>query len=199
MAIKKKKEDPITELLTAGLVLLTIFVFFITQSIGFTLAVGLIVFLAILLLQNNSRKKREQEIRNSGILEIDKMSGVQFEEYLRLFFLKAGYIVKTTPASGDFGADLLLEKESKRIVVQAKRYKSNVGIKAVQEVASAKNHYQATETWVITNSNYTKAAQELAASNGVKLIGREKLMQMILQLKNKETAKQTANSKAIRG
>jgi len=45
-----------------------------------------------------------------------------------------GYTVKVTRAAGDYGADLVMEKPGKKIVVQAKRHSKSVGIEAVQQV-----------------------------------------------------------------
>ncbi|RHW36020.1 hypothetical protein D1B31_18200 [Neobacillus notoginsengisoli] len=38
--------------------------------------------------------------------------------------------MQMTSKTADYGADLILQKDSKKIVIQAKRYNSNVGIKA---------------------------------------------------------------------
>ncbi|RRJ54017.1 restriction endonuclease [Paenibacillus oralis] len=132
------------------------------------------------------RMIKEEKLKRSGIKEIDKMSGGQFEQYLGLLFKGYGYSVSITKLSGDYGADLVLSKGGKRIVVQAKRYSKNVGIKAVQEAQASIAHYKASEAWVVTNSNYTPAAYELAKSNQVRLIGREELINMILRLKDKK-------------
>ncbi len=75
--------------------------------------------------------------------------------------------MNVTRAAGDFGADLILKKVDKKIVVQAKRYSKNVGISAVQEVVGSKAHYNADEAWVVTNSGFTEAAIDLARSNDV--------------------------------
>ncbi|WP_244988982.1 restriction endonuclease [Robertmurraya siralis] len=56
-----------------------------------------------------------------------------------------------------------------------------VGVKAVQEIASAKNHYRADECWVITNRFFTEQAKKLASSNEVRLIDRKHLMTWMLQ------------------
>ena len=126
---------------------------------------------------------RKYRLKKSGITEVDKMSGRTFEEYLELLLRGRGYHAKLTPATGDYGADLVLTKSGKRIVVQAKRYKKNVGVKAVQEIASAKSYYNADECWVITNSFFTEQAKKLARSNDVRLINREELMNWMLQEK----------------
>jgi restriction system protein len=132
------------------------------------------------------RKKQDpveaERLKKSGIADIDTMDGIQFEKYLGHLFKSHGYKVQVTQASGDFGADLIIEKESNRIAVQAKRYSSNVGLKAVQETVASKAHYQATEAWVITNSKFTEQAKQLASSNNVKLFSRNDLVEMILKM-----------------
>jgi restriction system protein len=151
--------------------LLTLGIFFI---LGLTIAIPLVKDI-----------RREQKLKESGIREIDQMSGRAFEEYLKALLKDVGYRVKLTPASGDFGADLVLTTSDQRIIVQAKRYKKNVGIKAVQEIATAKSHYNADECWVITNSFFTEPAKRLASSNHVRLVDRDQLIGWILALKKK--------------
>ena len=171
------------EVLGALMILPSLYVYMKTQSLGlaiFTFIIlifGLIAFLVIKKQIINSRLIR------SGILEIDKMDGVQFEQYLKALFENLNYKAKTTKASNDFGADLLLQG-SKKIVVQAKRYNKSVGIKAVQEVIPAKTHYNCDEAWVVTNNYFTNSAKSLAKSNGVILIDRDKLQNMILKIKD---------------
>ncbi|AGX02781.1 MULTISPECIES: restriction endonuclease [Bacillus] len=125
---------------------------------------------------------RQQKIRKSGIMEIDKMKGKEFEAYLQVLFKSLGYTVRMTPTTGDYGADLILTVSDKKIVVQAKRYNKKVGIKAVQEVVSAKNHYNANECWVITNNYFTDPAVRLASSNNVVLKNRDHLMKLMLNM-----------------
>jgi restriction system protein len=99
--------------------------------------------------------------------------GVAFETLVETVFWALGYTVAPTPASHDFGADLIMTSPTTgtRIVVQAKFYAgSAVGLDAVQEAFSAKAHYQAHEAWVVTQSGFTAPARDLAASCGVCLI-----------------------------
>lgn len=56
-----------------------------------------------------------------------------------------------------------------------KKYKSNVGIKAVQEVFSAMHYYDADKAYVFTNSLYTKSARKLAQKLGVQLCDRNQI------------------------
>lgn len=137
---------------------------------------GLLLVFIIKLIQYN-------KIKRSGILEIDKMKGSLFEDYLYILLKSKGYVVKKTPVTGDYGADLVLHGNNKKIIVQAKRYKNKVGIKAVQEIAAAKSHYKADECWVITNNYYTKPAKGLATSNDVKLVDRDTLIKWMNEMR----------------
>ncbi|HDX9588878.1 TPA: restriction endonuclease [Bacillus pseudomycoides] len=145
---------------------------------------------AIILLYIYVHVKKLRELRQSKICDIDKMNGHQFEEYLGVLFQKLGYQTQVTKASGDFGADLILQKNNKKIIVQAKRYGKNVGISSVQEIVGAKAFYKADETWVVTNSKFTPAARKLASANRVVLIDRERLIQLGVKV-NKRKVKAT--------
>ncbi len=178
----KQQEDFIQGLL--GLVVLTsIFgTFGLTKSLEVTIFVtvlAVVIFIVVLIMIGIQRTER---LKRSGIADIDKMEGVQFEQYLGHLFKGQGYKVQVTRATGDYGADLIIQKDGRKVVVQAKRYSKNVGIKAVQEAQAAIAHYGANEAWVVTNSDFTAAAHDLAKSNKVRLINREALVEMILAL-----------------
>ncbi|WP_214876348.1 restriction endonuclease [Exiguobacterium sp. CH10] len=118
--------------------------------------------------------------RLSTIDRIDRMDGREFELFLEDVFTALGYTVTVTPASRDFGADLLLETpDGWSIAVQAKRYEKVVGLEAVQQIAAAVPYYQAHEGWVVTNSTFTDSAYELAAPNQVRLIARMELEELL--------------------
>ena len=111
--------------------------------------------------------------------EIDMMSGYEFENFLKKLFTCMGYTVEKTKMSGDQGADLIISKRGKRIVVQAKRYKGKVGNKAIQETVAAVNYYKADKGMVITNSYFTQAAVRLAKANNIELVDRDKLLKWV--------------------
>ena len=114
---------------------------------------------------------------------IDKMTGIEFENCLEYIFQRKGYHVDTTPVSNDYGADLILKKNGIITVVQAKRYKDKVGVKAVQEVYAAIPYYKASNAMVVTNSYFTTQAKNLAYTNHIQLIDRDKLTQLIRDIK----------------
>lgn len=139
--------------------------------LGHAWAIGLLIFfaaVALTVLIVLKRRKRNRLLA-SGIADIDLMDGRQFEERLAAHFRQQGYAVDLTPYRGDFGADLIIERDGFRTAVQAKRWKDNVGVGAVQEIVSARAYYGCHNAMVVTNSSFTQAAQQLAAANGVTL------------------------------
>lgn len=61
-------------------------------------------------------------------------------------------------------------------VIQAKRYESTVGNKAVQEVISAKTYYKTDRGIVVTNNLFTASAKKLAQAGQIELVNRERLI-----------------------
>lgn len=134
----------------------------------------------------NSDKKGKFLIMKTDITKIDIMEGYEFEELLKAIFFYLGYKVDVTKKSRDYGADLILSDDNNSlIVVQAKRYNKSVGAKSVQEINAAKIHYKANEAWVVTNSNFTQAAEVLARETDVKLIDRDELIELFAEAKTK--------------
>lgn len=135
------------------------------------------------------RKLYKLKIRNMylscTIQDIDEMTGIQFEYFLLYKFRQRKYKVKTTPITGDYGADLVLKKRKEKIVVQAKRYQNDVGIAAVQEVIGSIAFYGAEKGMVITNSYFTPNAINLADANDIILWDRNILIEEFLE--NEET------------
>jgi len=135
--------------------------------------------LSVAYLCYRNKRAKEEKLLRSGISEVDHLSGEDFEKVLAMCFEREGYRVKVTPEFGDFGADLVMSKDGVITVVQAKRWNTGVGIEAVQQIVAAKAYYQALDTMVVTNSDYSPAAIELAKVNGVTLWGRRELIELL--------------------
>jgi restriction system protein len=119
------------------------------------------------------------KLERANINEIDQMSGGTFERYLEQFFKKRGWKVQRTGGQGDYGADLILESATKKVVVQAKRWKQNVGYEAIQQAYTSKDIYKAHEAWVITNSYFTEQARDGAKKLNVTLWDRDVLIEQM--------------------
>lgn len=137
-----------------------------------------IVACALYIISKKVSHIQKQRNIDCNISRVDYLSGIEFEEYLKHVFEKNGYRVKTTPVTNDYGADLILEKNGIKTVVQAKRYSSKVGIKAVQEVACAKEYYNADNAMVVTNNYFTQQAINLSNAANISLIDRDNLIKI---------------------
>jgi restriction system protein len=107
------------------------------------------------------------------------LSGIEFEQFLERVFLELGFITATTKASGDQGADLILTSGSVKIAVQAKGYTGSVGNDAVKDALLGKHFYGCTHCLVVTNSKFTRGAEEAALKVECMLIDGDQLPDMI--------------------
>lgn len=106
---------------------------------------------------------------------IDAMDGSEFERYVATRLTRAGWRVTFTRAVGDYGVDLIAEKDGHRAAIQCKRYGKSVGVAAVQQVVSGARHHGCTRSIVVSNQEFTAAAKQLATTHGCQLIGRKVL------------------------
>ncbi|MFI3325988.1 MAG: restriction endonuclease [Clostridia bacterium] len=180
--MKLKKQQNYAYIILLLLYLFVVFSFdknmFVNNILTITLT-GIVTVSVIIIIKKYYQKyKKRKKYLNSKIHEIDKMTGLEFEELLSEFFKSQGYKVSLTKQSNDYGADLILQKNKSKIIVQAKRYKNKVGNKAIQEVVASLKIYNATKGMVITNSFYTKNAVNLANANNIILWDRNKLTEV---------------------
>ncbi len=118
--------------------------------------------------------------RKYTLKQLDKMDGHQFE-YACADILKAnGYKhVKVTRGSGDFGVDVIAEKDKVRYAIQCKRYNHKLDNTPIQEVVGGLAYYQCDKGAVMTNQYFTEPAKQLAQVNDIELLDRDTLSHMI--------------------
>lgn len=121
------------------------------------------------------QRRRDLEYVMSGMGAIDRMSGVDFEEFVAAQLRTAGWGVTRTAASGDYGVDLIAKKDGECMAVQCKRLSKAVGVAAVQQVVSGAPHHGCDQTVVVTNQAFTKAARQLATTHRCRLVERAEL------------------------
>lgn len=107
---------------------------------------------------------RARRLRRSLLgKEMDAMEGHEFEYFCADLLEKQGFCdVEVTKGSGDYGVDVLAEKEGVTYAVQCKRYDSPVGVKAVQEACAGREYYDRMVGAVMTNQYFTQPAVEAA-------------------------------------
>lgn len=102
-------------------------------------------------------------------------TGAEFENLMINLLRRAGMTVHDTPASNDYGADMIIEYNGYRIAGQCKYYSTPVGIKAVQEVMGAIAYYDCDAGLVVTNQTFTQQAINLANANNILLFDENSL------------------------
>ena len=103
-------------------------------------------------------------------LLMDEMEGHDFEYYCADILRDHGFIdVEVTKGSGDFGADILAEKDGVTYAVQCKCYDKPIGVKAVQEVYAGRDYYDRMVGVVMTNQYFTQPAVDLAQKLNIML------------------------------
>lgn len=89
-----------------------------------------------------------------------------------------GWNARATGATGDQGIDVIATKHGAKLVVQCKLYSQPVGNDAVQEVIAGREFEQASYAAVVSNTEFTRAARQLAASARVLLLHHDQLLQI---------------------
>jgi len=126
-------------------------------------------------LGGNQQNLRQDTLGSYLGIDIDYMTGFQFEIFWQQFFEQQAYQSQLTKKTHDQGGDLILRRLFEIIIVQLKRNQKKIGVKAIQEVYTAKGAYQATVARVITNNYFTKPALKLAKKLGVECWDRDRI------------------------
>lgn len=109
---------------------------------------------------------------------IDEMEGHDFEYYCADLLKRRGFQgVEVTRGSGDYGIDILAEKEGVTYAIQCKCYSAPVGVKAVQEAYAGRDYYDRMVGAVLTNQYFTAPAIEAAKKLKILLWNRDYLME----------------------
>jgi restriction system protein len=102
----------------------------------------------------------------------EQLSPSQFEHALCNRFEKLGFKLKVTQYSGDGGIDLSgLDENGNQVIIQAKKYSSNVGVSVVREMIGVrKNHPSDPRTMIVSLVGFTRGAKALASEEGIVLM-----------------------------
>ena len=115
------------------------------------------------------------------ISQIDSMSGIDFEKYVKALLDFHGFRTEAKGGSGDLGVDIVATKRNNRYAIQIKRQASKVSRRAVSDAVAGKAYHHCNTSAVITNNYFTEGAIKLAKSNDCLLIDRDYLTKMIIQ------------------
>jgi len=118
--------------------------------------------------------------RDSGL---DFIEGHEFEHFCADLLAKSGFVdVSVTPGSGDYGVDVLAEKDGVTYAIQCKAYSSPVGVKAVQEAYAGRDYYDRMVGVVMTNQYFTRPAVDASVKLKILLWDRGYIEEMMEEI-----------------
>ena len=123
--------------------------------------------------EEEKRKQREAFVESIGF-DIDKLSGIEFENVCQVLVEKMGFSTKTTKASGDGGIDLIAFNHqpllSGKYIIQCKRYAGSVGEPIIRDLYGVVMSERANKGILMTTGHFTKSAIAFAAGKPLELI-----------------------------
>ena len=120
------------------------------------IAIVIVILLSVIFWRLFIRKRRTSDI-------FEDMEGHEFEYFCADLLKQKGFVdVEVTKGSGDYGVDILAEKDGITYAIQCKRYTTPVGVKAVQEAYAGRDYYDRMVGAVMTNQYFTSPAVDAA-------------------------------------
>lgn len=97
------------------------------------------------------------------LTELRQIDPFEFEEYVADRFRDKGYECYVTSSTGDFGVDVIAEKDNEKIAIQCKRYAKHnkVGVKDIYPIQAGKDFYDCNKAILVTTSSLNDNARVL--------------------------------------
>ena len=137
----------------------------------------------------DGRWVKKEEIPKLKAIKFDldnnfkRMSPFEFEHFISKLFKAMGYKTTVTKKTGDYGVDVIAEKDNDKIAIQVKKYNlgNPVGNREVQMLLGAmqKQGVKATHSILITTSHFTIQAKEQAKECAIELWDKNILQNMV--------------------
>lgn len=112
-------------------------------------------------------------------MDINSLSGIEFENVCQQLIEKMGFSVETTKASGDGGIDLIAYNHepvlSGKYIIQCKRYSGSVGEPIIRDLYGVVTSERANKGILMTTGYFTKSAIAFAEGKPIELIDGQQL------------------------
>jgi len=116
-------------------------------------------------------------------MDIDKLPGHDFEDLVEKLIKQLGFITEERNRSADGGIDIRAISEKPILkglyIIQCKRYKKPISEPIIRDLYGVVSSERANKGILITNSNFTKAAEKFAKNKPLELINGNKLVQLL--------------------
>ena len=139
----------------------------VERSQFFTIILAAVLLVVLVLLIVFLLRRRRPKTRS-----YDEMEGHEFEYFCADLLEKRGFEeVEVTKGSGDYGVDILAEKDGVTYAIQCKRYDGPVGVKAVQEAYAGRDYYDRMVGAVLNHSGCRSSEKAQDSAVGWRIFG----------------------------
>jgi len=137
--------------------------------------------------------------KSEVLKQIRQMDPNDFERLVAEIYENYDWDVSVTPFSKDRGVDIIATQSypvEQKALIQAKRYskENRVGGPEVRKYASLRQQEDGDIVVLVTSSEFTKQAEEIAGKLNVELVDSEKLYEIIMNLGNSEILEKYADT-----
>ena len=140
-----------------------------SPAVIYVIAVLIVFAIFMIFRRAMLNRRREPEL-------IDELEGHDFEIYCSDLLRGNGFNdVTVTKGSGDFGLDILCERDGVTYGIQCKRYDKPIGVYAVQQAYAGRDYYDRMVGVVMTNQTFTDAAEKAARKLNILLWDRREM------------------------
>ena len=126
------------------------------------------------------RKQRSTYSRATGV-GLDFMDEAAFERYLALLFTRMGYQVRRVNYA-DNVSTLMAARNGVSYVIQARRNRRKVGIRAIEDAIATRKHLKCERAIVVTNHFFSNQARKIAKANQVLTLDRHDLIKELKRM-----------------
>jgi restriction endonuclease Mrr len=107
-----------------------------------------------------ARWQKVQQLMDTNFEEINPY---KFEHFIADLLTRMGYKTRVTPATGDFGADVIAEKGRQRVLVEVKKFgiRQRISPALVQRALGALTHHRAHKAIFVTTSDFSNKARQV--------------------------------------
>jgi restriction system protein len=139
---------------------------------------------AIISAINSLRRKRLLEDQKD-LDSIRSLSWKEFEELVGEAYRRQGYFVLENPGEGaDGGVDLRLRKDCKKVYVQCKHWRRDVGVKVVRELYGVIKAQNAAKGIIVTSGSFSADAMSFAKGKEIELVDGKQLLALVAGVQN---------------
>lgn len=112
----------------------------------------------------------QEEENRKQIKWWNDLSGFRFEKEVTSFLRGKGYDVEHTGQCGDGGVDIIMNNDGRKIIIQCKRYKSQISPHTIRDLYGTIKSMEVDEGWVITTSRFSSGSINFSHGKPIRLL-----------------------------